>query len=251
MSLPKDYSKALHRQAGFYAAWFPVTVPIGIGDYGLIQNGVFNKIGHLDDLRADGFNVQIRTAKGAPTSIDFLSEGARTIRAVAGAEVPTSLPVANVEAKITYEFDKKNSFVVKASEINVEQMQNIREVADELARLRRQNKWSHSYRVVSATYTGQNCLVLLSSEAGTKVEFVAAASALQQLDLGNVEISPSVSFSSNTILRSIGSTGPIGLSMFKLTRFLGNLKVLAGDPLTDEERNMEEDWGDELEDDDL
>jgi len=251
MSLPTAYNKALHKQAGFYAAWFPVTMPFQIGDYGLIQNGVFNKIGHLDDLQADGLNVQIRTAKGEPTSIDFLSEGAKSIKTIAGAEVPTNLPATNVEAKITYEFDKKNSFVLKASEINVEQMQNIREVADELARLRRQNKWSHSYRVVSATYTGENCLVLLSSEAGTKVEFVAAASALQQLDLGNVEIRPSVSFSSNTILRSIGNTGPLGLNMFKLTRFLGNLKVLAEAPLTDEERNMEEDWGDELEDDDL
>jgi hypothetical protein len=246
MSLPGDY--ALHNRANFYAAWFPVTTPFGIGDYGLIQNGVFQKIGHLDDVRQDGFNVEIRKEQGQPTSIDLLSEGARSIKTVAGATV-ADLPAVDAGAKLTYEFEKKNSFVVKASEINVEQMANIRQVADGLARLRRANKWSHWYRVISATYTGKNCLVLLSTEAGTKVEFEATAKALKQLDLGNVEVKPSVSFSSNTFLKSIGNTGVIGLGMFKLSFWTGDLKLLGTGELREDEKRTEVNWGDELRDD--
>ena len=128
-------------------------MPFGIGDYGLIQGGVFQKVGHLNDVRGDGFNVEIRTAKGNPVSIDFLSEGITSVKTVAGAALP-ELPAANVEAKLTYEFQKKNSFVVKAAEMNVERMENIREVADRLAQMRRDKKWSRRYCVVSTTYTG-------------------------------------------------------------------------------------------------
>lgn len=247
MSLPNEYNKALHKHASFYAAWFPVTTPFGIGDYGLIQNGVFQKIGHLDDLRPDGFDVAVRTTAGQPISIDFLSEGARAIKVVAGGEVP-QLPAANVEAKLTYEFTRKNSFVVKASEMNVERMDNIQQVADKLAQLRRNNKWSYKYRVVSATYTGKNCLVLLATEAGTKVEFDASASALKQLDLGKIELQPSVSFSSDTILKSIGATGVLGLNLFALKLLSGDLKLLGSGDLTPAEREIEEDWGGELTD---
>jgi hypothetical protein len=246
MSLTHEYNKALYRHANFYAAWFPVTTPFGIGDYGIIQNGVFQKIGHLDDLRADGFDVTIRTISGQPVSIDFLSEGAKAIKTVAGAEVP-QLSAGNFSAKLTYEFERKNSFVVKASEMNVERMENIRKVADKLAQMRRDNTWSHRYRVVSATYTGKNCLVLLSTEAGTKVEFDATASALSQLDLGKVEVRPSVSFSSDTILKSIGATGILGLGLFAL-KFFGGLRMLATDPLKPEEREIEENWGADLTD---
>lgn len=249
MGLPKEYNKALHKHANFYASWFPVTMPFGIGDYGVFQDGVFQKIGHLNDVRDDGFDVNLRTAKGEPVSIDFLSEGVSSIKTVAGATVANLPEVADVEAKLTYEFNRKNSFVVKAGEMNVERMENIREVADRLAEMRRNGNWSHRYCVVSATYTGLNCLVLLSSEAGTKVEFEASASALKQLDLGNVEFKPSVSFSSDKILRSIGKTGVLGLGLFKLTVLRANLKLLgARDPLTAEEQTIQEDWGDEIND---
>ena len=149
MGLPRDYNKALHQQANFYAAWFPITMPFRIGDYGLIQNGVFQKIGHLDQLKDDGFDVDIQTKEGKPTSLDFLSEGAKMIKVVAGAEVP-ELPAANVSASVKFKFEKENSFVLKAAEIKVEQMENIDQVVRKLAVLRRNKKRSHRNIVVSA-----------------------------------------------------------------------------------------------------
>ena len=114
--------------------------------------------------------------------------------------------------------------------------------------MRRNDNWKHKYRVVSTTYTGKNCLVLLSSKAGTKVEFEATASALKQLDLGNVEFKPSVSSSSDQVLDIIGKTGVLGLGLFKLAILQSSVKFLAGRPLTPEEKAIEENWGDDLAD---
>lgn len=255
MSLPRDFNCALKKKAGIYAAWFPVTTPFQIGDYGLIQNGVFQKIGHLDDLRDDGFNIKIRSAVGKPVSIDFLTKGVKTIKTVASATgaIP-ELPTSEISAKLTYEFNKKNSFVVKAAEMTVEQMENIHQVAEGLARLRREKKWSHRFRIVSKTYTGQSCVVLLANEAGTKVEFEATANALKQIDLGIVELKPTVSFSSDTILKVLGKTGTLGLNLFKLKMFNfggSDVKLLKSKPLEEGEKAIEEDWGEDLQDDEL
>lgn len=247
MGLPREFNNALHKRANFYAAWFPVATPYQVGDYGVISNGVFQKTGHLNDLAGVGFNVQITKSKGDPVSIDFLSEGAKAIKLIAGATVQV-LPENDVTANIKYEFNKKNSFVVKATDMVVERMDNVQQVASALARLRRDNKWHHNLHVVSATYTGQNCLVLLSTEANTTVEFEASAAALKKLDIGNLEVKPSVTFSNNSILHSIGKTGPIGLNLFKL-KFLGSgLDVLPAEDLSKEEQQFETDWGSDLQD---
>ena len=41
----------------------------------------------------------------------------------------------------------------------------------------------------------------------------------------------------------------LGLGMFKLSFFRGQLNLLANRPLTDKEHEIEEDWDDELKDD--
>lgn len=248
MGLPRDYNKALHRHANFHAAWFPITVPHRIGDYGLIQNGVFQKIGHLDQLKDDGFDVPIETREGNPTTLDFLSEGAKMVRVVAGVEVP-ELPVANVNASVKFKFEKENSFVLKAAEIKVEQMDNIDQVARKLAVLRREKKWSHRNKVVSATYTGQQCLVLLSSERGTEVGFEGEASALKQLEMGKITLKPQVTFSSDTILRSIGDTGVIGIGLFKLRMLNSAINILTTGELTKEELAIDDSLGEDPQDD--
>ena len=118
--------------------------------------------------------------KGNPTKLNFLSEGITSVKTVAGATVADlPSPWRPYRPSSPSEFNKKNSFVVKAAEINVERMENIRRVADSLAQMRRNKKWSHRYRIVSAIYTGQKCLVLLSSAAGTKVDFEGTAKRAQ------------------------------------------------------------------------
>jgi hypothetical protein len=245
MGLAEEYNQALHRHANFYAAWFPVVAPFRVGDYGLVRDGVFEKIGHLDE-----FGVSFQTEPGSTASLDFMSEGTRAIAFAGGGEVPVAaLATMDVEAKLTFSFERENSFVVKAGQIQMTRMSNIRQVADALAALRRQKRFSHKWRVVSATYSGERCVVLMSSEAGTKVEFSGKAGLLKQLNLGNVELKPSMSVSSDAVLKTVGESGVLGLGLFKLKQFGSGLEVLASREMTDEEREVEEDWGDALQSD--
>jgi hypothetical protein len=217
MSLRKAYNSALKRVGGFHAAWFPLTAKFQLGDYGLIHDGVFEKLGHIQDLWSDSLKVDIRTTIGNPVQLDLVTEGVKTIKTAAGADVAIpNFPDADVNASLTYEFHKENSFVVKCATMSVQQMDNIHQVAEGLARLRREKKWTHKFKVVSAVYTAVKPLVLLTSKADTKITFEAKANALQQLDLGHGDVNASVAFASDTVVKVPGEIGPIGLNLFKL-----------------------------------
>jgi hypothetical protein len=217
VSLRKDYNFALKRVGGFHAAWFPLTAPFQLGDYGLIHDGVFEKLGSINDLRSDSFKTGIRNVAGNPVQLDLVTEGVNTIKTVVGADAAVpNFPDADVNASLTYEFHKENSFVVKCASMSVQRMENIHEVAEGLARLRRENKWKHQFKVVSAVYTGETPLVLLTSKANTKITFEAKANALKQLDLGHGDANAAVAFASDTVVKVPGKVGPIGLNLFKL-----------------------------------
>jgi hypothetical protein len=229
-----------------YAAWYPLAQVYELGDYGLIQDGVFQKLGNVRDLASDGFTTAIRSSTGPSTSVDYVSAKTKTIKMVAGAEVP-QLPDGAVGASLAYQFEKANSFVVKAAAMTVKQMDNVREIADGLAKLRKNDKWTHAYRVVSATYTAEDALVLLAREANTKVEFSGEVSALKALNAGSIKVAPSVTSSSEAVLKSIGKSGILGLSLFKLNFWSSTPQLLkAGEKKEDYEL---EECRDELKDD--
>ncbi|MDP6555070.1 MAG: hypothetical protein QGF59_04865 [Pirellulaceae bacterium] len=241
MSLAKNFNKALHGQLKIYAAWYPVANTFNVGDFGLIDGGVFRRLGDVSE-----FGVDFQTASGKPASIDFASAGTRSIRTVAGVEVPALSEIGEVEAKLTFDFSQANSNVIKAS-LDVLEMQNIYQVSRQLAK---HDDWEKRFKIVWAVYTGKQCVIISTSEAGTKVEFSGKANLLQQIEAGQVEVSPSIESSSDRVFKSVGKTGVVGLGLFKLGWF-DRVKVLAAGDRIDEDDDvkLEKDWGDDLADD--
>jgi len=243
MSLAKNFSSALHSQLKIYAAWYPVANTFKVGDFGVIEGGVFRRLGDISEFDVDSFD----TAPGKPAEIDFMSSGTRAIRTVAGVEVPSFQQVGEAEAKLTFDFSSANTSVIKASQLDVVEMQDIYRVSRKLAK---HDDWERRFKVVWATYTGVQCVILATAEAGTKIELSAKANLLQQLELGKVEMSPSIQSSSERILKSVAKTGVVGLGLFKIGWF-DKVKVLAaGDgPEDGDDIKIERDLGVDLDDD--
>jgi hypothetical protein len=235
----KRLNRILQKEIHVHAAWLPVTNTLQVGDYGVISSGVFHKMGNISE-----FGVDWQSAAGAPSKLDFSSEGTRVTKLVGDAEVQT-LPDQGIDAKIEIAFTRADSFLLKAN-LSMEAMQNLAQTALALSRT---PGWNKKYRVVNATYTGQDCVVISTREADSKVEISGKADALQQFDLGAV--SAGFGFQSNKQLglEIVGETGVVGLKIFKLGR-RGTPKVLTAE-VTGEQVEIEEheDWDADLEDD--
>jgi hypothetical protein len=233
--LAKMFNKTLKRQINMYAAWFPVTNTLKVGDFGLVEGGVFRQLGNIGDY----FQIDFSTAEGPATSMDYSSEGTTVIKFVGGAQVDALPNIGELEAKLSINFSRANSFHVKA-ELSSLQMSNTQVVAWELAK---NPKWDRRYKVISEAYSGNKCVVLASSEKGTSITFTGSVDAIKQVEAGKVDTD--VGFTSNNvnIFKSVGESGVIGLRMFKI-RSSGNVQFLR-----ETDVSIESDFGDELEDD--
>jgi hypothetical protein len=235
MGLAKSFNKSLHKNLAIYAAWFPVANTLRVGDYGLIERGVFTKMGNVSE-----YDVEMELEAGKSTSINYSSEGTTVIRFVGNAQVESFPETGDLDAKLSFNFQGENSCLIKA-DMSVIEMQNMNQVARKLAGIR---NWDQRFRVVSASYTGDQCVIVAAKEANTEINFTGSVSLLKQVEGGKVEIEPGFSSTNKKIFKSVGKTGVVGLSLFKLDK-QSRPQILRGEAQIDIKR----DWGEELEDD--
>jgi hypothetical protein len=234
MGTASHFNRILHRELEIYAAWLPVTNAFELGDYGVVSDGVFVKMGHINEFKVD-FNRE----SGTPSSIDFKSEGTSLFRLVGDAQVD-ALPDSDIEAKLKIQFSHENSFLIKAA-LSMEQMININQVA---RKLNQADGWRRKFRVISHIYTGNDCTIISSRAANSEITLSGTASAIKQLELGKASAELSITSTKDIGLELMGKSGIVGLRMFKLGLF-GGPRVLG----PDDDVPLEYNWAAELEDD--
>ena len=205
MPLPQRYNRVLRRHTLHFAAWSPISDPYAVGDYGLLRNGVFQKLGHIRD-----FGVDFGTEQGHPVAFDFSSTQVSTVRMQADVEVPVFQNV-DVAATLTFQFEGDFLALVKSPVVNVEIMRSTQAVA---RRLDATPGWKHRYRVVWKVYSGAPALIVSSLGRGTKVELAGRASALRKFELGDSMVG--VRVTSQHDLKIEGAAGPIALDLFRV-----------------------------------
>jgi hypothetical protein len=211
------FDEILRRELSIHAAWLPITNVFGIGDYGLMSDGVFVKMGNIRE-----FGIDWVAEDAPPARVNFASEGTRMNRFVGNAKVE-AFPDQDLDASFTIEFDRDSSFLVKA-QLTVSQMQNLAVVAN---KLNANPDWRSRYRVVSAIHVGQQCTILSSKGVNSKIVLSGKASALKQLDLASASGEIGTSSSERIGLDLVGKSGVVGLSLFKLSWWSGGVKVLS------------------------
>ncbi|MBM2618817.1 hypothetical protein JIG36_24975 [Actinoplanes sp. LDG1-06] len=237
MGTARKFNQVLHSELDVHAAWMPVTNTFALGDYGVISDGVFVKMGNIAE-----YGVTFAPATGAPTKLRFRSDGTRVTRFLAGAEVP-NIPQVDLEASIRIEFSTKDSFYIDAPVLTVQSMEDVARVG---AALRKAEGWRRKYRVVFSTYAGQGCTIISSREANSAFELSATADVLHLLELGKAQGGITLSGERAAGLEVIGASGVVGLRLFKLRLFTGSTDVLRADSTDDQ---VEFDTGVDLEDD--
>ena len=211
MGLPNQFNDIIQKDLNVHAAWLPITQNYNLGDYGLIADGVFSKLGNIKE-----FNVPFEQTTGPSVSIDYSSANTRVTKFAGGAEVNT-IPAGAIDAKISFLFEKAQSFLIKSPVINVSAIENVQQVA---AKLKNTKDWRRKWKVVYQIYFAQDAVVISTVDSDTEISFSGNASALKDLKIGNA----GVEFSSKKKLGLDiqGKAGVIGLGLFKLKLIGGN-----------------------------
>jgi hypothetical protein len=218
MGAARQFDQVLKDQLNIHAAWVPILNTFKIGDYGVVSDGVFVKIGNI----SSDFGVSFEQAPGQGITLNFTSKGTNIYRVAGSAEVNV-FPESDAEAKFTVEFNKESSFLLRAN-LAMTEMQNLNQVAQGLSA---KPDWRNKFRVVHAVYIGRNCALISSTANNSKIELVGKAKALKQFDIGAASVEVSATNKREIGLDLLGKTGVVGLGFFKLGWWSGEPKTLA------------------------
>ncbi len=237
MGLPNMFNDIIQKDLNVHAAWLPITQNYELGDYGLISDGVFAKLGNIKE-----FGVALNSTKGPDVKLDYTSAKTKTTKFAAGAEV-NAIPAGAIDAKLSFKFETANSFLIKCPVISVTAITNVQQVANQL---KKASGWKRNWKVVFETYNAEDAVIMSTVDGDTEISFSGDANALKDLKIG----SAGVEFNSNKKLGLDiqGKDGVIALGLFKL-KLLGSGPVFLSDDEKEKEVEVEDLKGKVLEND--
>jgi hypothetical protein len=228
MGIPNEFNDIIQKHLNVFAAWVPIVNNYSLGDYGIIADGVFSKLGNIKD----DFGVSFSEEPGQPADIDFTSEGATITKVGANAGVAVG-GTGDVKANVEIAFAKEKSFLVKSPVINVTNIKDVNEVAK---KLKATGNWDGQWKVVHQVYTAQDAVIVSTIAADTKLDFSGDLTALGQMKLGGAGVN--LDTNKTLGLKINGKSGVIGLGLFRIkSKLFGGWRVniLAGE--TEEEQD--------------
>ncbi len=217
MGIAQQFEQIITQQLRAHAAWMPVTNNYKLGDYGVISNGIFNKMGNIKE----DFDVTFTQAQGPEANLDFVSDSTRVIKFAGGAEVPV-IPAGAIDAKVALKFERERSLMIKAPTITVTNIENVNSVFNQL---KAQGSWDRKFIIVFQTYFANDAVIISTIDAGTEINFSGNASALQNFKLGNAGIE--INSNKKVGLQILGKAGILALGLVRVKKQLfGGEKVM-------------------------
>ena len=212
MGIPNQFNDIIQKHLNVNAAWLPITNNYTLGDYGIISDGVFAKMGNIQE-----FQVPFIENTSPDASLDFTSANTTVVKFAAGIEV-SAIPAGAIDAEIRYKFGSDKSFLVKAPVIKVSEIQNVNEVA---TKLRNVKTWGRKWKVVFQVYHAVDPLIVSTISAGTEVTLSGNVDDLRNVKLGSSAVE--LGTNKELGLKTHGKAGIIGLGLFRL-------KLIGSDP---------------------
>ncbi len=205
MGIANAYSRIIRRQLEQHAAWPPVTNVFALGDFGVVSNGIFTRMGNIADL-----GVTWKEKEGPPSKLDYKSTSVVTTRFEAGAKVDVFSDSVTIDAKLVFRFKRESTFVLKAPKITSREIDDVFAVA---AKLHAIPSWRWRYRFVTRVYSAETPLIIANREGGTEVTISGKAAALKKIEFGDAAVDIGVTTDRHLSLEVTGQSGVIGLGL--------------------------------------
>lgn len=217
----QTYGKELYKHARSYAVWLPGS-PAALGDYGIIKEGCFERIGSIHDL-LPGFTVAETTSE--LDAFSFLSEGVAEARAKAGGKL----------MKVNYSVSANSGVVFYAKGLAIRSVSNLVKLSKHLST---DKKWDHSWQIVTSVTSASDFYVLIGGRAGTKFSVTAEADAFPLLQVPLTNASAGFRVEGECALHLAGKSGPVMVNLHRMKLFGNGLKFAAPNQAATEEPSL-------------
>jgi len=214
MGLARRYNRILKRELKCHAAWIPFTDRYRVGDYGVLDQGIFRRLGNISELGVV-FGTQTGDGRGP---FAFKNASVREVKLGGAGDLGRG------RAEFKLHFKRKKRVFVAGGGLKVEQMASVALAAKEIRKLA---GWRHlKYVLVDKVYYATDAVVVASRTGNTDVTISGSVDAIKAFKAGEVSASLSLSSSSELSLEIFGKQGPIGLGLVRV-RQRGQVVVMS------------------------
>ncbi|MBC7924560.1 MAG: lipase family protein [Bryobacteraceae bacterium] len=213
MALGPQYCKQLRRELRRHAN-FPPNRPVALGDYGVLRDEVFERLGNVRQL---GITFEIIEGT-AQTTFTFKSHGSVDFALIAKGDVqPGGIPA--VRAGLEVKFSRAEAVFFNAAGCTVKAIDNVAAVGTALVQLLREGRWEADFHVVTELNLAAKTTAIASADRNSEIRLEAKSPALEAIQLGDASLDLQVKRSRNTALEIVTEGGNIPL--MQLSRIRG------------------------------
>ncbi|CEM31998.1 unnamed protein product [Vitrella brassicaformis CCMP3155] len=211
MGLPREFNRVLHEHLKYYAAWEPISNHFVLGNWGVIENGVFVSHGNIRDLDPALSDIIRESGVSREAFEDFRSSVTVNVRTAGEGTADLQVLDGDVAASLEFKFTERNAVLFKGS-VETVKILNVDEVLGRLVSL---PGWKRHFRVVVGLRRGKNCTIVAAREAGATVAFGGRAEVLRKIQAGAMVAAGdfTVHGEGATSLCIVGKEGVVGLDL--------------------------------------
>lgn len=189
----ESYAKEMRSKWGLYFVDWPPGVPLAVGDYGAIIDGVFVKEGNLKRDYGIDFSVDPAPANPAEGHYSHFSKGSVEVNFRARGQ---GRGQAAVKAGLDLKFHREHSVFFNAAGCRIETIASPALLRAPIFNLMRQGRWEYPWHVITRLVHSNSCTVLVASSAGATASLDANAD-VPAIDLANANVKMSLNAASS------------------------------------------------------
>jgi hypothetical protein len=193
----------------FYAS-FPLSEGYRLGDFGILDDSVFRRLGNISEFQLGGFGE--RSDSTATSQLDFTSKSGVSVEFHGKASMAGSVPV---KAGLDVSFSTENAVMFNAAGCQASAIDDQVKLATAIMDLFERGQWRKEYVVVTTLVRAKTTTVLVSSSDSAKISLEASTDRIDAIDLGDASLQLAIKSFKDIAVKIVtegGLTPLLGLS---------------------------------------
>ena len=186
-SLAAQYCEQIKNHFKVFYATFPPNQPYELGDFGVLNDDVFVRLGNVKNRF--GMTFAVRAGEAKSPAIDFTSKGSVAVEFRGKAEA--AVGTVPVKAGLDITFARENSVFFNAADCTLDSVEDQVALGEQILALYAQKKWEKKYALVTGVLRARSTTAIVSSSSNSSIS-LDAASDVPVIDLADASLKLSV-----------------------------------------------------------
>ncbi len=160
----RTYGECVYEQYGYYANFLPVD-RVDLGDFGIIEDGAFERLGSLSD--EFGITPELAEPSGGASNYEF-SYGC-TKEVGVGASAKAKVPGISGSISATINFSKSKGIFFSAAGCQTQGLRSLLALQASVIALFGQKRWNPEWVAVSGVVRARSLTLIIGAEPGAAI----------------------------------------------------------------------------------